>query len=108
MKRIYSNQNAALAWHIHNLLQQQGVDTEIRNDKLYSVAGELPPAECMAEVWVRNPLHYDRAERLVREAENLDEQDVDAEDWTCRHCGETNAGNFDICWNCQSSYSEAD
>ena len=51
------------------MLEQQGIEVETRNDRLYSVAGELPVTECMGEVWVVSALYYQTAERLVSEME---------------------------------------
>lgn len=100
MKRIYSNTNVALVWHVRNMLEQQGIPVQVRNDKLYSVAGELPVTECMAEVWVQHPLNYRFAEQLVAELESAEPDAV--ADWQCNECGESVAGSFAICWNCQS------
>ncbi len=100
MKKVYSNNNVALVWHVRNMLEQQGIGVTVRNDKLYSIAGELPVTECMAEVWVEHPLNYRLAESLVAELE-AGECDIGA-DWQCTECGESVAGSLAICWNCQS------
>jgi len=101
MKRLYSNDNVALVWHVRNMLQQQGIDVIVKNDKLYSVAGELPITECMPEVWVKNALHYQYAEKLIAEMEAGKPEDLTP--WQCRVCGELVEGSFGVCWNCQSA-----
>ncbi len=52
MKRVFSSHNAVLVHHSRNLLEAEGIATEVRNQMLSSAMGELPPAECQAEVWV--------------------------------------------------------
>ena len=101
MKKIYSNNNIALVWHVKNMLEHQGIEVETRNNRLYSVAGELPVTECMGEVWVLSALHYQTAERLVNEMELASLPDFDA--WVCHACHEEVDGSFAVCWNCQAA-----
>jgi len=99
MKRVYSDNNVAMVWHVRNMLQAQDIDVEVRNDRLYTVAGEVPVTECMAEVWVVNTLCYRLAERLI--AEMTTDSGESLPDWQCPACGEHNAGSFALCWQCQ-------
>ena len=101
VKKIYSNNNIALVWHVKNMLEQQGIEVETRNDRLYSVAGELPVTECMGEVWVVSALYYQTAERLVSEMELASLPEFDA--WVCHACHEKVDGTFAVCWNCQAT-----
>lgn len=100
MKRVYTTDSVHMAWHIRNVLEHHDIEATVKNDKLYSVAGEIPFVECLPEVWVNNSLNYKRAEQIIRELENT--VDIDGDDWTCGGCGEDNAVTFDICWNCQT------
>ena len=101
MKKIYSNNNIVLVWHVKNMLEQQGIEVETRNDRLYSVAGELPVTECMGEVWVVSALYYQTAGRLVSEMELASLPEFDA--WVCHACHEKVDGTFAVCWNCQAA-----
>ncbi|MGD8452906.1 MAG: hypothetical protein PVJ57_13885 [Phycisphaerae bacterium] len=29
----------------------------------------------------------------------------DTQDWTCPHCGESNPGHFELCWNCERPHA---
>ena len=55
--------------------------------------GELPPAECQAELWVLDERDYRRAEEI------LAAQTVTGAEWTCT-CGESLAPQFTQCWRC--------
>ncbi len=99
MKRVYVADSVPMAWHISNVLEQYGIEALIKNDRLYSVAGEVPVNECLPEVWVKNDLDYSRAERILRELESSPK--AEEKEWVCGACGEENGGNFDLCWNCQ-------
>jgi len=104
MKRVYSSESAAMAWHIRNVLEQHQIDSVVKNDRLFSASGDIPFTECLAEVWVKNKLDYQRAERIIRE---IATEPVDSgPDWVCAKCGETNTASYAICWNCEASHDE--
>jgi hypothetical protein len=95
MKRVYSSYNLALLHHTRNLLEAEGVETEVRNQYLASAMGELPPAECQPELWVLRDEDAARAEEILRRPQ------VRGPDWRCS-CGETLGAQFGQCWNCGS------
>jgi len=95
MKRVFSSHNAVLVHHSRNLLEAEGIETEVRNQMLSSAMGELPPAECQAELWVR-------AEQAPRAEEVLRRPAVQGPDWDCVSCGEPSGAQFAQCWKCGS------
>ncbi len=103
MKRVYSNDNVPMVWHVRNMLEQQGIDVIVRNEKLYSVVGEVPVTECMPEVWVKSPLQHRYAEQLIAEMESGTEEVL--KPWYCGCRGEFNEGSFAVCWRCESPVS---
>jgi len=94
MKRVYSSHNLVLAHHCRNLLETEGIRTEVRNQMLSSAMGEIPPAECQAEVWVLRDEDVARAEEVLRRPP------VAGPDWECPGCGEISAAQFAQCWKC--------
>lgn len=104
MKRVYTADSAAMAWHIKNVLEHNNIDAVVKNEGLLSIAGEVPITECQPQVWVLNNLYVKLAEQLIQEI--VGGQAVDGPDWECRDCGEGNLASFAICWNCQSSIDE--
>jgi Putative prokaryotic signal transducing protein len=94
MKRVFSSHNLILAHHSRNLLEAEGIETEMRNQMLSSAMGELPPAECQAEVWVL------RAEDVARAEEVLRRPAPTGPDWKCDDCSESSGTQFTQCWNC--------
>jgi len=53
--------------------------------------GELPPAECLAELWVDD--------KDVQRAEKALKPDLSGPGWTCK-CGEASGPQFAQCWKC--------
>ena len=66
-QRVFSSFDLLAAHHAKNLLEAEGIRAEVKNECLSSAMGELPPAECQAEVWVLNEGDAERAERLLRD-----------------------------------------
>ena len=100
MKKVYTADSIAIAWHFRNVLEQHGIDAVVKNDRLYSVGGEIPINECLPEVWVKQSFNAKYAESIIRLIENHD-LEGDSE-WLCEVCGESNFASFDICWNCSN------
>jgi len=99
MKKVYSAENLVMAGHVRSLLQQAGIDCEIRNQNLAGAVGELPPFECWPEVWIYDDGDYDKAMEVIRQA--LAGKNV-GPSWRCVTCGEVIEGQFSQCWRCGS------
>ena len=95
MRRVFSSFDLVAVHHARNLLQAEGIRAEVRNERLASAMGELPPAECQAEVWVLDAGEAQRAERLLREG-----PPASGPPWTCADCGEPMEPQFTQCWRC--------
>jgi hypothetical protein len=95
VRRVFSSHDLIAAHHAKNLLVSAGIRAEVRNERLASAMGELPPAECQAEVWVAEDADVALAERLLREGVR-----VAGEPWTCARCGELLEPQFTQCWRC--------
>jgi Putative prokaryotic signal transducing protein len=95
VRRVFSSYDLLAAHHARNLLESLGIRAEVRNERLASAMGELPPSECQAEVWVAEDGDAARAERLLREGVA-----VEGAPWTCPHCGERLEPQFAQCWRC--------
>jgi len=96
MKRVFSSFNTVLVHHCRNLLEAEGIETQVRNHILSSAMGELPPAECQAEVWVVYDEDAPRALGVLRRPAPA------GPDWTCEECGERSGPQFTQCWKCGS------
>jgi len=101
MKMVYSTEILANAWNIKNVLEQNDIQAVIKNENLFSVSGEVPFIECLPEIWVK-PLDFVRAEQIIAELDSAAEDF--GPDWTCASCGESNLGNYSICWSCENSH----
>ena len=96
MKRVYSSHNLAAVHHAKNVLEAQGIRALVRNQFLSSAMGELPPAECLIELWVLREADVPGAESALREAFSVKSGPT----WACKRCGESCEAQFTQCWKC--------
>lgn len=96
MKRVFSSYNLILVHHSRNLLEAEGIETQVRNQMLSSAMGELPPAECQAELWVLHDEDAPRAEEVLFSRNRT----TPGPPWRCASCGEESGPQFTQCWKC--------
>jgi hypothetical protein len=101
LKRIYSSHNLAAVHHARNLLENEGIRAVVKNEFLSSAMGDLPPAECQAEVWILLDADAERAEVFLQHAFSVQP----GAPWTCAGCGEACEGQFTQCWRCGAERS---
>lgn len=97
MKRLTSNESIAYLGHLKNLLEQSGIDCVLKNEQLSGGLGEIPFLECLPELWVVRDNQLSEALSLLEE---LARSSPSAPTWRCSACGETNEGQFAVCWHC--------
>ena len=94
MLRLTRAPNIAIAALWVDALQQAGFSASVQRYFLGSVAGELPPDQCLPEVWLMHDEEESRARELLHTLQNRPQRL-----WLCV-CGETVEGGFEQCWRC--------
>ena len=94
MLRLTQAPNLAIATLWADALMVEGIAASVQRQYLSSVAGELPPDQCLPEVWLQHDNQEPRARELLHHL-----QHVPQHRWTCV-CGELVEGGFEQCWNC--------
>lgn len=95
MRRLTPAPNLAIATLWADMLTQAGIEARVQRAYASSIAGELPPDQCLPEIWVEDDDQLDRARQLLDELSH-----APARHWVCRACHEHIDGPFDQCWNC--------
>jgi len=93
LKRVFSSWNLAAVHHARNVLDAAGIRAVVKNEYLSSAMGDLPPAECQAELWILRETDQAVAEQLLFRPQPT------GPEWRCS-CGETLGAQFSQCWNC--------
>ena len=94
MRRLTQAPNIVLATLWADALQQAGIAASVQRQYLGSVAGELPPDQCLPEIWLLRDEQLVAARQLLKELQHLPQFS-----WTCA-CGEAIEGAFAQCWRC--------
>lgn len=97
MKKVFTADNLVIVAHYRNVLEAEGIETEIRNQNLGSVLGEVPFTEVWPQLWVRHAFQADRAVEIINEVAAAQ---ISGEPWVCQQCGTRNEPQFAACWRC--------
>ncbi len=95
MRRLAQAPNLAIATLWTHVLRQDGIDASVQREFLAAAAGELPPDQCLPEIWVVDDRQFERAERLLSQLREQPQRR-----WLCPACGELVEGGFEECWRC--------
>ena len=94
MRRLVQAPNIAIATFWVDALQQAGVAASVQRYFLSGLAGEMPPDQCLPEVWLTHDHDEAQARQLLHALQNRPQRR-----WLCA-CGELVEGGFDQCWQC--------
>jgi hypothetical protein len=94
MRRLVQAPNLAIATLWVHVLREGGVAALVQREYLGAAAGQLPPDQCLPEIWVEDEAQFDLAERVLEDLRRRPQRR-----WLCR-CGELVEGGFEQCWNC--------
>ena len=103
MRKVHSADSIVEIAHLRNVLQTAGIDCIVRNERLATLAGEIPFVECWPELWVCRSGDALRARGLIDLA--LAAADDEGPAWTCAGCGETVEPQFAVCWRCGADHN---
>jgi Putative prokaryotic signal transducing protein len=95
MKRLLQAPNLALATLWADQLTAAGIGSTVQRSFNSSLAGQIPPDQCLPEVWVDDADQHDTAKALLEEWRRLPHRV-----WACPGCHEIVEGPFEQCWNC--------
>ncbi len=94
MLRLTQAPNLAMATLWADALTAEGIDATVQRQYLAGVAGELPPDQCLPEVWIDHASQESRARELLHHLQHVPQRR-----WQCT-CGELVEGGFEQCWSC--------
>ncbi|MDO8699095.1 MAG: DUF2007 domain-containing protein [Rhodoferax sp.] len=94
MLRLTQAPNLPIATLWADALVVEGISASVQRQYLTSVAGQLPPDQCLPEIWIEHSSQEARARALL-----YDLQHVPQHRWLCA-CGELVEGGFQQCWSC--------
>ena len=98
----YRSPDAADAALLAQALEAVGIHTVQSGGQGSGAFGELGADALQVEIWIP----ADQAELGRKTIDEVQRRDApDGPDWNCSKCGETNEGDFEICWSCQAPHA---
>lgn len=102
MRLTYKHENRGLVYSVKNILAINDIDCHVKNDFGNTMGAEFGIGNTLLELWVKEDSDYERAREIIKQQLHQKEQ----KPWTCPNCHEENAGQFAVCWNCQTEDKE--
>lgn len=97
MDKVYCHFDRFMVFQIKQLLDEKGIPCFVKNEFAIGAMGELSPMDALPEVWISDPEWLPKAQQFIDEFES---QPIDQSSWVCTKCSESNAANFELCWQC--------
>lgn len=94
MRRLAQAPNLAIATLWVHALGEDGIAASVQREFLGGAVGQLPPDQCLPEIWIEDDGQWAQAERALHSIQNRPQRR-----WHCR-CGELVEGGFEQCWQC--------
>ena len=94
MRRLAQAPNLVIATLWADELREQGIAASVQREFLGAAAGQLPPDQCLPELWIEDASQFALAESLLHALQNRPQRR-----WHC-DCGELVEGGFEQCWQC--------
>ena len=105
MIELFRDKDMTRVGHFQSLLEAEGIKTFVRNESLSVTEAAIPvfsPALCILD-----EADKDRAVAILQQQIQASREAVKTE-VLCPSCGETNPGNFEVCWNCRQDLIESE
>jgi hypothetical protein len=94
MRRLLQAPNLAIAAMWVDTLREAGIAASVERQFLSGAAGQLPPDQCLPEIWIVHDQQEAAARTLLEQLQSLPQRR-----WLCA-CGEVVEGGFESCWSC--------
>lgn len=94
MRRLLQAPNLAIAAMWVDTLREAGIAASVERQFLSGAAGQLPPDQCLPEIWIVHDEQEAAARTLLQQLQTLPQRR-----WLCA-CGEVVEGGFESCWKC--------
>lgn len=101
MYKIYAAANLQEAYLILHRLENADIAARIFNEHAHGALGEIPFTHAYPELWVLAQADLTRARAIVDEYQRAIPTTAAH---ACPACGESNPGDFELCWRCGATF----
>lgn len=104
VKKVHSAPHPFVLENLRNVLELEGIPSEVRTPFLGAARGDLPATECWSELWILDDEQLEKSLSVIRTA--LEPSARTEAVWKCKNCGEESEEQFGACWQCGSARPE--
>jgi hypothetical protein len=97
MKLIFTSADLVLVSELKDMLEAAGIACFLNNEVSSTLAGGVPMAEAMPELWIDDDSREAEALQIKNDWLTPQPQGIA---WTCPKCGEKSESQFTSCWKC--------
>jgi len=95
--KIYSAADVIDAQLVCDALIEAGMQAIIKGAYLTGAGGDLP-VDTLVTVWIREPMHRERARKIIDDLELMRKQkEIEI---VCANCEALSSNYFSLCWRC--------
>lgn len=66
MRKVYEDQDMTMVGYYQSVLEEEGIETSIKNEYAQMAMGEVPFTQVYPELWVSNDAHYAKAVKTIK------------------------------------------
>jgi len=107
MKPVFVDTDSTRVGFAKNILESAGIACFVQNENTRTLGMSVMG---FSHTPLNDPVLCVLSEDRIEEARNLLREHfgtaVDAGEWPCPACKESNPASFDLCWNCQATKPE--
>ena len=107
MKRLFRANTPAeepILQLLKSALEEEGIACMVRNELLTIAKGDVPPTDCVPELWIVEDQDLTKATAIL---DDWRESSTETQTpWVCPHCKEEIGGQFTSCWKCGKDREE--
>ena len=102
VKKVFIARHPTEAHLVKNLLELEGIESELQGEALFGALGALAITEdTLPSVWIREDSQLEKALGIVsRYEQGFGSHVIIGKLWHCPKCGEMLEPQFTTCWQC--------
>jgi Putative prokaryotic signal transducing protein len=97
MKLVFTSIDLVAVSELKALLDNAGIACFLNNEVSSTLAGGIPMAEAMPELWIEDDSRLEEALQIKKDWQS---PNIQGSPWTCPKCGEKQEPQFTSCWKC--------
>jgi hypothetical protein len=79
MRKVYEDQDMTMVGYYRTVLEEEGIDTSVKNEYAQLATGEIPFTQVYPELWVNDAANYEKAVGLIQQLRDSQQEEGEEE-----------------------------